>query len=52
MSTEDKKRRNKIEAIVVGCFAIGIALSVYTGCPLFYPTATCISVALCNKFVK
>ena len=51
MSTEEKKRRNKIEAIVVSCFAVGMVLSLFTTLPL-YPIATLASVALCNKFVK
>ncbi len=52
MNAEDKKRRNKIEAIVVSCFAVGIVLSVFTGFPLFFAVATIASVGLCNRFVK
>lgn len=52
MSAEDKKRRNKIEAIVLGCFAVGITASVLSGCLMIYPLSAAASILLCNKFVK
>ncbi len=51
LSKEDKKLRNKVEAVVIGCYGIGLILFAITKLPLFVLT-TALSVPICFKLFK
>lgn len=51
LSKQDKILRNKVEAVVLGCYTIGLILFAITSIPLFILT-TALSVPICFKLFK
>lgn len=51
LNKEDKKLRNKVEAIVLGCYTAGLILFAITSIPAFILT-TILSVPICFKLLK
>lgn len=51
LSKEDKILRNKVEAVVLGCYTVGLILFVLTAMPAFVLT-TGLSVPICFKLFK
>ena len=45
---EDKKLRNKIEMVVMSCYAVGVFLSILTKLPIFV-LLTLVSIPICMK---